>query len=169
MNSEESQKKSQLVAALREGVAVIQMVFFKELKSIINKNHPAMDARSQAMLTGAVTNELFGTPNPESEFELFRNKHQAEIEQQLLGLPENLPMLRNYITDALRIQTLCDSQDGKENTEILLSADKKGILIKDRDIPLPSVFITLARGLGEQYRLVIPPSQTTPEDDALIH
>ena len=171
MNNEEKQKKSQLIAALREGVAVIQMVFFKELRDLVSNRHPDMDKPSQAMLAGAVTNELFGTLNPERKFELFRNKHHAEIEQLLLGLGDELPLLKKYLTDALRIQTLCDNQEGNDTTETLSAADKRGILIKDRDIPLPSVFITLARGLGEQYQLVIPPSQLTPapEDDNLIH
>ena len=169
MDGKNEQKKSQLISALREGVAVVQMVFFKETRTLIENSRQDMDPKSQAMLAGAVTNELFGTPNPEPVFRQFRKKHQADIEQILLGLADNLPTLRNYITDALRVQTLCDSQEGKEDATVLTAADKCGILIKDRDIPLPSVFMTLARGLGQKYQLIIPPVQITEEDDTLIH
>jgi len=70
----------------------------------------------------------------------------------------------------LRVQTLCDSHEGLDDTDVLEAADKIGILLKDRDIPLPSVFMTFVRGLGEQYQLVIPPAQISAEDDAaMIH
>ena len=157
MSTENEQKKSQLIGALREGVAIVQMVFFKEMKNLIDTKKQELDAKSRSMLAGAVTNELFGTPNPEPLFQQFRERHRADIEQILLGLADDLPMLQSYITDALRVQTLCDSQEGKEDATVLAAADKCGILIKDRDVPLPSVFMTLARGLGQKYQLIIPP------------
>ena len=169
MDSEESVKKSRLVSALREGVAVIQMIFFKELRTLIANDHPDWQQSAQSMLTGAVTNELFGTPNPEPKFEHFRKEHRAEIEQTLLGLSENMSHLRNYLTDALRVQVLCDSQEGKDNPHVLSGAERIGLLVKDRDIPLPSVFMTRVRGLGEQHRLITPPAVITEEDDVIIH
>ncbi len=169
MNEENEQKKSQLIGALREGVAVVQMVFFKEVRTLIDNTRQDMDFKSRSMLAGAVTNELFGTPNPEPVFQQFREDHRADIEQLLLQLSTDLSMLRSYITDALRVQTLCDNQEGKEDTTVLAAADKCGILIKDRDVPLPSVFMTLTRGLGQKYQLIIPPMQITEEDDALVH
>lgn len=170
MSTNQYQKKSQIVAALREGVAVVQMVFFKELRLQVGKRYPDLEQKEQLMLTGAITNELFGTPNMETRFVHFREKNKAIIEQELLGLAANMTRLRRYITDALRVQTLCDSHEGLDDTDVLEAADKIGILLKDRDIPLPSVFMTFVRGLGEQYQLVTPPAQISAEDDsAMIH
>ena len=170
MSTNENQKKSQIVVALREGVAVVQMVFFKELRLQVGKRYPEMEQQEQLMLTGAITNELFGTPNTETRFVQFRENNKAIIEQELLGLAANMAQLRRYITDALRVQTLCDSHEGVDDTKVLEAADKIGILFKDRDIPLPSVFMTFVRGLGEQYQLIIPPVQISAEDDsAMIH
>ncbi|PIE66294.1 MAG: hypothetical protein CSA26_01235 [Desulfobacterales bacterium] len=169
MSNDENLKKSRLISALREGVAVIQMVFFKELRTMITERHPDWQSSIQAMLAGAVTNELFGTPNPEPRFETFRKDYQAEIEQILLGLAKDLPRLRPYLTDALRIQVLCDSQEGKNDPTILTQAKKIGLLLNERDIPLPSVFMTLVRGLGEQHQLIIAPTGITEQDDTIIH
>jgi len=170
MSFEENQKKSQLIGALREGVAVIQMVFFKELRQLISKNYSTMEKSAQAMLTGAITNELFGTPNPEPRFVQFREENRATIMKEIYELSSNFGHLRRYLTDALRIQTLCDSQEGNEDTKVLANADSWGILLKNRDIPLPSVFMTLVRGLGEKHQLIVPPVPITPEDDQrLVH
>ncbi len=168
MSTDEYQKKSQIVAALREGVAVVQMVFFKELRAQVGKRYSDLDPTAQAMLTGAVTNELFGTANMEQRFVQFREDHRASIEQELSDISNNLEHLSKYLTDALRVQTLCDSHEGTDNTDILEVADKLGILHKGRDIPLPSVFMTFVRGLGEQYQLITPPVQISPEDDSVM-
>lgn len=170
MTSEDKQKKSQLIAVLREGVAVVQMIFFKELKAQLETNHPDKEPSTHSMIAAAVTNELFGTPNPESGFVQFRQQHKAIIEQEMLGLAVNLPDLRRYITDALRVQTLCDNQEGLGNNNSLAVADKLGILLADRDMPLPSTFMTLVRDFGEQHQLIIPPAHIPPESDqSLVH
>jgi hypothetical protein len=170
MVADSSTKQSKLVAVLREGVAVVQMVFFKELKTHIEKNYPQVDEARRSMLTGAITNELFGTPNPDPKFKQFCQENKAVIEQEMLGLAANLPELRRYITDALRVQVLCDNHEGKDSAEILTYADKLGILLRERDIPLPSTFMTLVRGLGELHQLIIAPVWISPEEDqSLVH
>jgi len=170
MATNEYRNKSQIVAALREGVAVVQMVFFKELRAQIGNRYPDMEQQAQLMLAGAITNALFGTQNREARFEEFRETHRQTIEQELLGLATNFARLRSYITDALRVQTLCDSHEGADDTTVLEAADKIGVLLKDRDIPLPSVFMTFVRGLGQQYQLITPPVHISEEDDsALVH
>ena len=122
------------------------------------------------MLSGAITNELFGTPNLEDRFVRFRDEHNKTIEKEMSRIHKSLPHLRPYLTDALRVQTLCDKHEGIDNTQVLEIADRLGILITDRDIPLPSSFMTYVRGLGEQHNLIIPPVQLTDEDDsAMIH
>jgi len=148
----------------------VQMVFFKEIRSHLGRQYPDKDVPTISMLAGALTNELFGTPNPEPKFIQFMQANQAIIEQELLGLAANLPHLRRYLTDALRIQTLCDNQEGVQSAPSLITADKLGVLLKDRDVPLPSAFMTSVRELGALHQLIIPPAQISPEDDReLVH
>lgn len=170
MNEQTSDKQSRLVGALREGVALIQMVFFKEIKGLLDKKYPDEETTTHLMLAGAITNELFGTPNPEPQFTAYRREHRTQIEEELAELAESLPHLRTYLTDALRIQTLCDSHEGIEDPGVLQAAEALGILVKERNLPLPSAFMTLVRGLGEQYELIVAPVQISPEEDqSLLH
>ena len=169
-SEEEKTKQSNLIASLREGVAIVQMIIFKELRQHIAEKYPQKEAKQQSMLAGAITNEIFGTPNPDPVFVEFHKTNKADIEQILLGLKELFPGLLRNVTDALRIQTLCDSQEGSDSSSVLLHAKEFGYLIEDRDIPLPSTFMTLIRILGEQHDLIVPPVQITPEqDNQIIH
>lgn len=170
MSEKQTEKQSRLIGTLREGVSLVQMVFFKEVRTLLTKNNPDLDSKSHLMLAGAITNELFGTPNPEPRFVAFRQKHRALIEEEMNGVAASLPHLRTCITDALRVQTLCDNQEGIEDPGVLQAAEALGLLVKERNLPLPSSFMTLVRGLGEQYQLIIAPAQISPEDDQnLLH
>ncbi len=170
MTEEKTLHKSELIAILREGVAVVQMVLFKELRSLFSTKHQDKDHINRSMLVGAIINKLFGTENPEAKFKKFNSKYHALIEQELLSIPEQLPQLRINITDALRVQTLCDNQEGEAETHILQQAEDLGILVKGREIPLPSTFMTLIRKLGEDHGLTVAPAQINSEDDSsLVH
>ena len=170
MSEQPNEKQSRLIGVLQEGVSLVQMVFYKEVKDLLVKHHPEKDIKTLLMLAGAMTNELFGTPNPDPKFIAFRQEHRDLIEDELGSLAENLPHLCTYITDALRVQTICDNQNGIEDPGILQTAESLGILVKDRNVPLPSTFMTLVRGLGEQYQLIIAPVQISAEDDqSLAH
>lgn len=168
---EEGGKDSgKLVASLREGVAIIQMIFFKELRKIIVEKHADKDTPYISMLCGAATNEIFGTRNMEEKFETFRTANLADIEQLLLSVGSEMPAMRKVLTDALRIQVLCDSQEEHDSSATLTNASQLGILVQDREIPMPSTFMTIVRTLGEQNQLIVPPIQITPEDDkAMVH
>lgn len=165
MNPDTPNRHSQLLTILQEGVGVIQMILFKELRTLLGGKHAGRDIAYLSMLAGAITNELFGSHNQEEKFRIFRQENSALIEQELLGLTQELPALRSSITDALRIQTLCDSQAGYDSAVNLTRADELGILMRDREIPLPSTFMTMIRTLGEQHGLIIPPFLFTPEED----
>jgi hypothetical protein len=166
----ETTKNSQLLNSLREGVSIIQMVFFKEVKINLLKKRPNINKTYLAMVAGSITNEVFGTQNPEEKFVRFRKENWGEIEQELLAIKEELGPLRPFLTDALRIQTLCDHQEGCESPATLLLAKELDYLIEDRDIPLPSSFMTSARELGKLHNLLIPPVHITPEqDDSMVH
>jgi hypothetical protein len=168
MTEDKAEKQSELINVLREGVAVVQMVLFKELRNSFVNTYPDRDATDRAMLVGAIINALFGTENPEEKFQQFNQKNRAVIEQELIGLPQNFPKLMHRITDALRIQVLCDSQEGEDSAAVLEQAKKFGILIENSEVPLPSTFITRIRQLGEEHGLTVAPVQITDEDDELI-
>lgn len=170
MSNSSSEKQSKLIAALREGISVIQMVIFKEVKESMAERHTDRDPTELLMLAGAITNELFGTPNPEPKFVQFREQHQVLIESELGGLAKQLPHLKGCLTDALRTQVLCDKQEGVTEPGVLQTADSLGLLLKEKNIPLPSAFMSLVRGLGEQHGLIIAPVNISPEDDqSLVH
>ena len=170
MGENRSKKQSRLVAVLREGVSIIQMIFFKEVKTHLHNTHRDKDQKTISMLAGAITNELFGSPNPEPTFTRFLQEQQAVIEQEMLGLCVNLSHLRRHITDALRIQALCDNQEKREQSNALVIADKLGILLKEREVPLPSTFMSMVREIGEQHQLIIAPVQISPDEDrSIIH
>jgi hypothetical protein len=168
--SQDTQKKSQLLTVLEEGVGLVQMILFKELRALFKEKYSDKDSIYLSMLAGAITNELFGSQNPEKKFQMFRDENMALIDHELGNLAKEFPDLRPNITDALRIQALCDNQQGVDSTANLTKADELGILEKKRDIPLPSTFMTMIRELGEKHGLIIPPVFITPDqDESVIH
>jgi hypothetical protein len=170
MASHTNNKDSRLIPILREGIAVIQMIFFKEMKTVITRKYPKFESSTQTMLAGAITNELFGSHNREEKFQNFRNQHQGTIEQELLCLTSELPQLTAPLADALRVQTLCDNQDGVDSGHILKQADSFGILPQDRELPLPSAFMETVRKLGGEHNLIIPPVEIdAAEEQKLLH
>lgn len=147
----------------------MQMIVFKEVRTALADRMKDKDAPYLAMLAGAITNELFGTQNNEEKFRLFREQNRALLEQELLSFKEDYPALLAPLTDALRVQTLCDSQEGDSSELVLGRANELGFLQAERDIPLPSSFMTMIRELGEQHNLIIPPAQINPDHDKIIH
>lgn len=163
-------KQSQLIGSLREGVSIVQMVFYKEMRSRLMDKRPDLAKEHLIMLAGSITNEVFGTLNPADKFVRFRQENRTAIEQELLALKEAVPSLRPLLTDALRIQTLCDHQEGYDSSTTLVRAKQLNFLLEERDIPLPSTFMTAVRKLGKLHNLLIPPVQITPDqDDSLVH
>jgi hypothetical protein len=170
MTAATPQKKSQLLSSLREGVGIVQMVLYKEIRDNLMRKRPNLDTIHLAMLAGSITNEVFGTQNPEEKFVRFCRENGGDIEQELLNLKEGVKPLCPLLTDALRIQTLCDHQEGGDSSATLLRAKELEFLLEDRDIPLPSSFMTAVRELGEQHNLLIPPVHISPEQDAsMVH
>lgn len=170
MQPKNSGKNSQLVQSLREAVGLVQMIVFKDVRASLEKSQKDMEKSSLSMLAGSITNEIFGTPNPEERFTDFRKQNWGLIEQELLRLKDSDTFLCRHITDALRIQTLCDSQVGEDSSKTLVKASQYGYLLEEREIPLPSTFMTVIRELGKEHGLVVPPVQVTPEqDESLIH
>lgn len=170
ISSENPAKQSQLISVLREGVSVVQMILYKQVRAGLASKHPEKDAPFLAMLAGAVVNDVFGTANPQEKFVTFRGLNRGLIEQELLSLKDEQTHILPALTDALRILSLCDNQEGVDSTVILARAKELGILLVDRTVPMPSTFMTLVRGLGEEHNLIIAPVEITPaEDRGLVH
>jgi len=141
--------ENRLIPILREGIHIIKMVLFKAVRDGLAERYPHQERTFINQLTGAMINELFCTPNHEEPFLSFVINNRPLIEEEMKRTADDFPELIIPLTDALRVQFLCDSQEGLDNPVMLAQARDLGILITERDIPLPDHFITLARSLGE--------------------
>jgi hypothetical protein len=143
-----------LIPVLREGVAVVKIILFKELKPYLGEKYPQRGAEFAGRLSGAVINELFGTPNPDPTFAAFAQAHRVIIHDELGLLAVRHPNLRIALTDALRIQFLCDHQEKIDSSAVLSRADELGILVVEREVPLPATFMNMVRTLGNRLNLL---------------
>jgi len=157
MQENNQEKPSQLIPVLREGVGLVQMILYKKIRQHLQDQSGANPPPDLPLLAGTITNEVFGTPNMEDRFQQFRNTNRSTIEQELLALADYLDDFCDILTDALRVQTLCDHQETGKESEVLLQAKELGILRDDQEIPLPSTFITRVRELGEAHGLIVAP------------
>jgi hypothetical protein len=145
-----------LIPVLREGVEIVKLIFFKNLKSYLGRKYPDREQSYINRLTGAILNELFGTPNTEQVFSAFVEENRSRIEEEMESLATSLPELRIPLTDALRTQFLCDHQEGVDSSPVLYRAKELGILIIDREVPLPAQFMSLVRRLGGTLGILAP-------------
>ncbi|MFA7381955.1 MAG: hypothetical protein WC001_00745 [Desulfurivibrionaceae bacterium] len=157
--------ESKLIPILREGVEIVKMISFKKLKETLGKKYPGQDNAFIAKLAGALINTIFGAPTHETPLAVFTRNHATLIAHEKTKTGEMLAELRIPLTDALRIQSLCDHQEGQDSTTILRQAQELGILLADRDLPMPHSFIELVRRLGSSFGLLLPP-QPNPKGDA---
>ncbi len=144
------------IPALREGVEIVKMIFFMKIRDKAEATYPGEDRGYYGMLAGATVNHLFGTPNPEQRFMNFAKDNHERVVSMLQDVPADMESLRIPLTDALRIQFLCDHQEGLEDGsgEILKQAKELGILLEDRAVPLPKQFMNLVYTVGKAYGLV---------------
>lgn len=142
---------------MREGVEVVKMIFFKEMKEHLVRNNSGHDVAYYGRVAGAVVNELFEVPNTQESFAAFVRENQEIISAALVSVSRELSNLRIPLTDGLRMQFLCDSMEGNENRAVLERAEELGVLLVDRDLPMPHHFMELVRRLGSSYDLLIKP------------
>ncbi|PLX49008.1 MAG: hypothetical protein C0613_09000 [Desulfobulbaceae bacterium] len=156
MAEEEKRIDREFIPSLREGVDVIRMIFFKEMRQHFAEKTPGQEAQFYGMLAGAVMNELFGTPNPAEKFTTFAAQNRARIDEELAAVADNFAKLRIPLTDALRIHYLCNYQEGIEGDEatVLARARELGVLIEERDVPLPKGFMQLVYRVGKAHGLI---------------
>lgn len=140
--------EGKLVPILREGIEIVKIILFKELRDLLRQKRNDWDDAYALQVTAAVINDLFGVQNQEAaSVEFFQRNRQAIVEtQSMLGVER--ANLRIPLTDALRTMVLCDYQEGRDSSPLLQQAQERGILLQDRDLPLPNQFIDLVRRLG---------------------
>jgi len=148
---------SKLIPVLREGAEIVKMLFFRDLQKMLATKFPERDKLYRNKLAGAVINSYFGLLNPDPAFQEFARQEESIINEVLQQVADELSHLRIPLTDALRTMVLCDHQEGVDNSAILARAREYGILLTDRDLPMPNRFIELVRRLGSSMGLVSDP------------
>jgi hypothetical protein len=144
------------IPSLREGVDLVRMIFFRQMRDHFSESSPGEEPQFYGMLAAAVLNELFGTPNPEEKFVAFAACNRERIDAELAELVTNFKELRIPLTDALRIHYLCNYQEGIDGDEamVLGRARDLGVLIEERDVPLPKGFMELVYRVGKAHGLI---------------
>ena len=156
-----------IVPVMREAVIMVRMVLFQRLRKNIRQRYQDWPEREQTWLTGAVLNNLYGAEADDQQVNLFARRHRQLIEEELRGLCGRITDLLPYITDSLRMQTICDNHEGIQSIPCLLLAKELGILDEERTLPLPSTFMLSVRKLGAEYGLV-QAMKATPQPDEVI-
>jgi len=147
---------SRVVPVMREAVATVQLVLFGQLKNRLADSYRNREPEAFRRLVGCIVNDLFGTPSRDRESIDFARDHFEQVESELWALEKNIPELLPILTDALRMQTLCDHEEGINSLPTLLRARALGILQEEREVPMPSTFMLAVRRLGAEHGLVKP-------------
>lgn len=155
--NENNQIDREFIQALREGIDIVRMIFFVRMRDHLLKNLPEQGQKFSQMLAGAILNELFGTQNPDRVFANFATENAALIDQELKNVAENFKDLIIPLTDALRMHFLCNHQEDKPDysLSILAKAKDYGILLEERNAPLPKGFMEMVYRVGKAYGLVV--------------
>jgi hypothetical protein len=159
---------NRVIPVMREAVLTVQMVLFGVLRERLAERYGSWPADSYSRLIGCLINDIFGTPAREEEAVRFARKHMDLVEEELRRLAGTVPELLPILTDALRMQTLCDHEERVNSLPTLLRARAVGILQEERNMPMPSTFMIAVRRLGAEYGLVNPvqPPPDTPGQDS---
>ncbi len=159
--------ESRLVPIMREGVDVVKMIFFGKLQAYLISKYAHQNRQSVNQLAGAIINDLFATPNPQKPFVDFVEQNQDCIAEEMRLLATVFPELCGPLTDALRMQFLCDSREGIDSTTMLNRARDLKVLVLERDLPLPKHFLEMVRALGSTLRFLEP--NHLVDRDATVH
>ena len=149
--------ESKLIPVMREGVEVIKMIFFKDLHGSLAEEHQDWDPKFCSMITGALVNRVFGTTNDQEPFLAFNRDNKKLVDKEMGKVASRLDKMRIPLTDALRMQSLCDQMDEVDGESYLKQALKSGVLIEERELPMPNSFVDMVRRMGKAFGLIIPP------------
>jgi len=150
--------ESKLVPILREGIEIVKMISFKTLRARVAATHAGRDAAFHGRLTAATINEIFGAASQANDSAGREGIDGDLLAGELAGLAA-MEDMRILLTDALRMQALCDYQEGLDSSATLERAGKLGLLLSERDLPLPNTFLQLVRRLGVAHGLLHPMEQ----------
>jgi len=156
MSDKEKKIEGNLVPTLRQGIDIIKMVLFKELKPYLEKKYSGLTPDEILLLTGAIVNGLFGIENMEASIREFINNNQSIVEKEVTSFTTRFDHLQIPLNDALRIQYLCNSHEGVNSESILKKAETLQILMQDREVPMPGAFMGLVRSFGVAYKILEP-------------
>ena len=156
---------SRLIPAMREAVLTVQMVLYRNLKKSVARRYPDWPGERHGLLTGAVVNNLFGSEPLDPGVTGFARENRELVEAELRGLADQCSELIPFLTDALRMQTICDNQEGIHSLGCLLMARPLGLLDEERTLPLPSTFMISVRNLAAVHGLVEPMQAAPPPDE----
>ncbi len=152
--------ESRLIPILREGIEIVKVIFFTELRDHLRQQRSEWGNDFVLHVSAAVVNAVFGVDNQEPAFLEFIETNRQAINETHALLGVELPALRIPLTDALRTMVLCDYQEGEDSSSLLKRAQDSGILLVARELPLPNQFIDLVRRLGTAKGLLQAQSTT---------
>lgn len=164
-NAQQPQIDSKLLPVMREAVATVQMILFKVLRESMQRRYADWPESDCIKLAGAVVNNLFGTQPTDPAVASFGAAHRELVDSELRELAEHCRELIPFLTDTLRMKTICDNQEGIHSIPSLLMAKALGILQEERALPMPSTFMLSVRTLATQHGLV-EPMQVAPPPEA---
>lgn len=156
---------NRLLPVMRDAVTTVQMILFRVLRHSLRERCSDRDDTFHTRLSGAVINNLFGTQPANDAVAAFGAAHRKLVETELRGLADRCAELRPILTDALRMQTICDNQESIHSIPSLLMARALGLLEEERDLPLPSTFILQVRRLAVEHGLIQPMAPADPLDE----
>lgn len=155
---------NRVLPVMREAVAAVQLVLFRVLKKDFAARYGEWPPAAVRRLAGCVVSDLFASPPADREAARFAEEQRDQVEEELRGLAARVPDLLPLLTDALRMQVMCDHEQGLNSLSTLLRARALGILQEDRPLPLPSIFMLAVRRQGVQHGLLQPFQTTEPEE-----
>ncbi len=158
-------RDKRVLLLMREAVLTVRMVLHRHLLRALETRHPELSAAHRVQLCGAMVNNLFGTRPEDEGIVRFARMQPELVEEELRALAGHTDALRPILTDALRMHTICNEQEGINSMASLLMAKTLGILEEERPLPLPSTFMLAVRSLAVAEGLVRPlldPQADTP-------
>lgn len=147
-----------LIPSLREGIDLIQILFYRELKTALLQKFPEQGPVYAGMLAGAMMNELFHSPNPQEKFKIFAEENRDRIRLELGKVGREMKEFRILLTDTLRMHFLCNQQEGidiEAGEGMLQRARDYGILMEEREVPLPKGFMELVYRVGRAHGFLV--------------
>jgi hypothetical protein len=159
---------NKVIPVMREAVTTVQLILFKVLRQSIHDRYVDQAEPHHTRLAGAVMNNLFGTQPVNEAVVAFAAANRELVERELRQLSGRCVSLIPVLTDALRMKTICDNQEGIHSIPSLLMAKALGILQEDRPLPLPSTFMLQVRTLAADHGLIEPMQAASSAEESPV-